>query len=42
MRNVWEEDERSTDGLRERWKQVENLEDALSRRVLIAKELRLT
>jgi hypothetical protein len=41
MQKVWEEDETSADGLRERWQQVENLEDALTSRVLKTKELRL-
>jgi hypothetical protein len=40
MQKVWEEDKTSADGLRERWQQVENLEDALTSRVLKAKELR--
>ena len=41
MQNVWEEDENSVNGLpRERWQQVENLEDALTNRVQV-KELRL-
>ena len=40
MQKVWEEDENSATGLRERWQQVENLEDALTNRVQ-EKELRL-
>jgi hypothetical protein len=34
MQKVWEEDGTSTDGLKERWQQVENLENALTSRVL--------
>jgi hypothetical protein len=30
MQKVWEEDETNADGLREKWQQVENLEDALT------------
>ena len=37
---VWEEDEISANGLRERWQQVENLEDPLTKTVQV-KELRL-
>jgi hypothetical protein len=41
MQKVWEEDETSADGLREKWEQVEILEDALIGRVLQAKDIRL-
>ena len=40
MQKVWEEDENSANGLRERWQHVGNLEDALTNRVQV-KELRL-
>jgi hypothetical protein len=41
MQKVWEEDETSETGFRERWQQVENLEDALMERVTKKGDIRL-
>jgi ribonuclease HI len=41
MQRVWEEDELSDTGLRERWQQVENLEDALTARISNAGDIRI-
>ena len=40
VQKTWEEDELSTDGMRVRWKQVENLDDALSSRVHASSDYR--
>ena len=40
VQKTWEEDELSQDGMRVRWKQIENLDDALSNRVHASSDYR--